>query len=83
MTWHSADGDASPTSFLLAGDRAFGDAEAGFHGEPDFPLPFKTDLPCPVLAQKIFRLTRRANQRDQLAGLTRQEGRLAIVTNVP
>jgi hypothetical protein len=37
---------------------------------------------CPVLTQKIFRLTRRANQRYQLARLTRQEGRLAIVTNV-
>ena len=30
--------------------------------------------------RKIFRLTRRANQRYQLARLTRQEGRLAIVT---
>jgi hypothetical protein len=37
---------------------------------------------CPALARKIFRLTRRANQRYQLARLTRQEGRLAIVTNV-
>jgi hypothetical protein len=37
---------------------------------------------CPVLRPKVFRLTRRANQRYQLARLTRQEGRLAIVTNV-
>jgi hypothetical protein len=37
---------------------------------------------CPALARKIFRLTRRANQRYQFARLTRQEGRLAIVTNV-
>ena len=40
------------------------------------------DARCPVVARKIFRLTRRANQRYQLARLTRQEGRLAIVTNV-
>jgi hypothetical protein len=40
------------------------------------------DLACPVLTPKIFRLTRRANQRYQLARLTREEGRLAIVTNV-
>jgi hypothetical protein len=37
---------------------------------------------CPSLRAKIFRLTRRANQRYQFARLTRQEGRLAIVTNV-
>jgi hypothetical protein len=37
---------------------------------------------CPAFRAKIFRLTRRANQRYQLARLTRQEGRLAIVTNV-
>jgi hypothetical protein len=37
---------------------------------------------CPAPREKIFRLTRRANQRYQLARLTRQEGRLAIVTNV-
>jgi hypothetical protein len=37
---------------------------------------------CPASHAKIFRLTRRANQRYQFARLTRQEGRLAIVTNV-
>jgi len=40
------------------------------------------DLPCPVLRAKTFRLSRRANQRYYFARLTRQEGRLAIVTNV-
>ena len=34
------------------------------------------------MSQKIFHLSRRANQRYNLARLTRQEGRLAIVTNV-
>src|SRR6202022_22981 len=43
-------------------------------------LTHQADLPCPVLTRKIFRLSRRANQRYQLARLTRQEGRLAIVT---
>jgi hypothetical protein len=33
------------------------------------------------LREKTFRLTRRANQRYHFARLTRQEGRLAIVTN--
>jgi hypothetical protein len=42
----------------------------------------KSAKTCPVVLRKIFRLTRRANQRYQLARLTRQEGRLAIVTNV-
>jgi hypothetical protein len=42
----------------------------------------KSTKSCPALAQKIFLLTRRANQRYQLARLTRQEGRIAIVTNV-
>ena len=42
----------------------------------------KSPKVCPAISQKIFRLTRRANQRYQLARLTRQEGRLAIVTNV-
>jgi len=31
---------------------------------------------------KIFRFRRRANQRHELARLTRQEGRIMIVTNV-
>src|SRR4029077_10299055 len=35
---------------------------------------------CPALPRKIFRLTRRANQRYDSARLTRQEGR-AHVTN--
>jgi hypothetical protein len=42
----------------------------------------KSAKTCLALREKIFRLTRRANQRYQLARLTRQEGRLAIVTNV-
>jgi hypothetical protein len=37
----------------------------------------KSAKTCPPLAQKIFRLTRRANQRYQLARLTRYEGRCA------
>src|SRR6266850_5182734 len=37
---------------------------------------------CPVLRAKIFRLTRRANQRHYFARLTADEGRVAIVTNV-
>jgi hypothetical protein len=44
------------------------------------PLHLTSIRPAP--REKIFRLTRRANQRYQLARLTRQEGRLAIVTNV-
>src|SRR5882757_6515622 len=35
---------------------------------------------CPAPRAKIFRLTRRANQGHDSARLTRQEGRLAIVT---
>jgi hypothetical protein len=42
----------------------------------------KSPNTCPVLPRKIFHLTRRANQRYYFARLTRQEGRLAIVTNV-
>ena len=41
----------------------------------------KSSKSCPAPREKIFRLTRRANQGYQLARLTRQEGRLAIVTN--
>jgi hypothetical protein len=37
---------------------------------------------CPAPSEKIFRLSRRANQWCFSARLTRQEGRLAIVTNV-
>jgi hypothetical protein len=37
---------------------------------------------CPALPRKIFRLSRRANQRHNSARLTADEGRLAIVTNV-
>jgi hypothetical protein len=37
---------------------------------------------CPALRTKIFRLTRRANQRHYFARLTADEGRVAIVTNV-
>jgi hypothetical protein len=44
-------------------------------------LPLASSSNCRALPRKIFRLTRRANQRYQLARLTRQEGRLAIVTN--
>src|ERR1700741_5627405 len=40
----------------------------------------KSAKTCPDRRAKIFRLTRRANQRYQLARLTRQEGR-AHVTN--
>jgi hypothetical protein len=43
---------------------------------------FQRDLGCPVLLQKIYRFRRRANQWFLSARLTRQEGRLAIVTNV-
>ena len=41
----------------------------------------KSAKTCPALARKIFHLTRRANQRYDSARLTRQEGRVAIVTN--
>jgi hypothetical protein len=37
---------------------------------------------CLALSKKIFRCRRRANQEHDSARLTRQEGRLAIVTNV-
>src|SRR5258705_13820658 len=37
---------------------------------------------CPALRTKIFRLTRRANQRHYFARLTADEGRIMIVTNV-
>jgi hypothetical protein len=47
----------------------------------DFTERFQRDLPCPALLRKIFRFTRRANQWFLSARLTRQEGRLAIVTN--
>src|SRR4029077_8019162 len=40
----------------------------------------KSAKTCPALSRKIFRLTRRANQRYDSARLTRQEGR-AHVTN--
>jgi hypothetical protein len=59
-------------------------ARAGFDFRArldEISLGFQRDLGRPVLRAKIFRLTRRANQRYQLARLTRQEGRLAIVTN--
>jgi hypothetical protein len=36
---------------------------------------------CPAPSEKIFPLSRRANQWFLSARLTRQEGRLAIVTN--
>src|SRR4029077_18612681 len=35
---------------------------------------------CPAPSKKIFRLCRRANQRFDSARLTREEGRVAIVT---
>jgi hypothetical protein len=41
----------------------------------------KSPKTCPALLRKIFRLTCRANQWFLFARLTRQEGRLAIVTN--
>jgi hypothetical protein len=37
-------------------------------------------ISCPALARKIFRLTCRANQWFDSARLTREEGRVAIVT---
>jgi hypothetical protein len=37
---------------------------------------------CPAPCEKIFRFGHRANQWFLSARLTRQEGRLAIVTNV-
>jgi len=48
---------------------------------PDGQITLRPVKPgCPACSRKIFRLTRRANQRYQLARLTRQEGR-AHVTN--
>src|SRR5437868_10781775 len=46
-----------------------------------FDQPFQRDLGCPAAPSKIFRLTCRANQFYQLAVSSRQEGRIAIVTN--
>jgi hypothetical protein len=46
-----------------------------------FAKRFQHDLPCPVLARKIIRYACRANHLYESARLTRQEGRLAIVTN--
>ena len=40
----------------------------------------KSPKVCPAQRKEIFRLRRRANQRYYFARLTRQEGRLAIVT---
>jgi hypothetical protein len=45
-------------------------------------LNFQRDSICPVPRAKKFRFRRRANQWLLSARLTRQEGRLAIVTNV-
>jgi hypothetical protein len=42
----------------------------------------KSQKTCPAPSRKIFRLTRRANQRYQLGPSHPEEGRLAIVTNV-
>jgi len=42
----------------------------------------KSAKTCPAPCAKIFRLTRRANQRYQLARPARREGRFAIVTSV-
>jgi hypothetical protein len=41
----------------------------------------KSPKTCPALAQKIFRLTRRANQRYQFAPSRPARGALRIVTN--
>ena len=59
-----------------------GTASCGVSPKNDFTERFQRDLGCPALLRKIFRLTRRANQWPFSARLTRQEGRLAIVTNV-
>jgi hypothetical protein len=42
---------------------------------------FQRDLAGPVLSQEINPFRRRANHPYKLARLTRQEGRVAIVTN--
>ena len=41
----------------------------------------KSPKVCRAVHAKIFRFRRRANQRHKSARLTRQEGRIAIVTN--
>jgi len=45
-----------------------------------FTKRFQGDLACPALVRKIIRFRRRANHLYEFARLTRQEGRLAIVT---
>jgi hypothetical protein len=47
-----------------------------------FALSGKSAKTCQALFKKIFRYACRANQWLKSARLTRQEGRLAIVTNV-
>jgi hypothetical protein len=39
-----------------------------------FPKHFQRDLPCPLLAEKIFRFPRRANHRLIPSRLTRTRG---------
>jgi hypothetical protein len=48
----------------------------------DFSTRHQRDLPCPVLSQKILRLTCRANHLYKLARSVSIRGALAIVTNV-
>jgi hypothetical protein len=55
--------------------------EMRFRMRPIDPTGKSTKV-CPALGTKIFRLTRRANQHYDSARLTRNEGRVAIVTNV-
>jgi hypothetical protein len=50
--------------------------------QPDGQITSDYRKSCQAPESKIFRFRRRANQRHESARLTRQEGRIMIVTNV-
>jgi hypothetical protein len=73
---------AKPIDCILPIDDGFRFALPILQGAALLARRANQSIGCRALPSKIFRLTRRANQRYQLARLTREEGRLAIVTNV-
>jgi hypothetical protein len=56
-------------------------AAAADFANSDLSQRFQRDLAGPVLSKKMNPFRRRANHPYKLARLTRQEGRVAIVTN--
>jgi|SRR6267142_432884 len=71
-------GDSGMRALLAAGWRMGGILDAQLPLHPTG----KSAKTCPAPYEKIFRLTRRANQRYQLApSFSRQEGRSRVVTN--